>query len=572
MARYPIFAPRDLDGFFGLFIDNLVQLLLIVSLCSLCGIRHDSPLLLDSILPGAALSILVGNVFYAVQAHWLARKEGRNDVTALPYGINTPSLLVYVFLVMLPAYNQSLASGASNDAAARFAWQAGLIACIGSGVIEFAGALVAGKIRAHTPRAALLSTLSGIAIGFISMTFTLQIFQRPVVAMLPLGIILLTYFAKVRFPWGIPGGLIAVLVGTACAWSLPFFLPHSIGGLPMSTADVVSAWGQRGFHWPSFYGSEIWQLAKTPDKWWGYLSVIIPMGIFNVVGSLQNIESAEAAGDRFATGPSLAVNGLGTIVAALFGSCFPTTIYIGHPGWKELGARAGYSTLNGLIITLICFTGLLALIGKLVPLEAGVPIVLWIGIIITAQAFQATQREHAPAVAVGLFPAIAAWGGTIVMGSFDKAQGRTIQELLAMEPVPAVQGLLAEVNGFLIHGMFILERGFIFTCMVLSALCASLIDRRFAAASFWSLVGAVLTFAGLTHSYQLVGNHVDFLFLGISPAETAAAYPAWGIGICYVLLAILFWGVESWLARKDNSPKRVEPAPRAKQAPTRRQP
>jgi AGZA family xanthine/uracil permease-like MFS transporter len=121
MARYPVFAPKDLDGFFGLFVDNLVQLLLIVALCGLCGMRPDSPLLLNSILPGAALSILVGNLFYAVQAHWLARKEGRSDVTALPYGINTPSLLVYIFLVMLPAYNQALADRVSPDDAARYA-------------------------------------------------------------------------------------------------------------------------------------------------------------------------------------------------------------------------------------------------------------------------------------------------------------------------------------------------------------------------------------------------------------------------------------------------------------------
>src|SRR5207237_7340848 len=110
-----------------------------------------------------------------------------------------------------------------------------------------------------------------------------------------------------------------------------------------------------------------------------------------------------------------------TIAAALFGSCFPTTIYIGHPGWKALGARAGYSTLNGLVISAICLTGTLLMISKAVPIEAGVAIVLWIGIIITAQAFQATPLRHAPAVAIGLFPAIAAWGATIVAGAFIAA-------------------------------------------------------------------------------------------------------------------------------------------------------
>ncbi|MEM8679980.1 MAG: NCS2 family permease, partial [Planctomycetota bacterium] len=431
MAKYPIFTSKDLDGFFGLFVDNLVQLLLIVSLCSVCGIGANSDLLLRAILPGAGISILLGNVFYAIQAHLLARKEGRDDVTALPYGLNTPSLLVYIFLVMLPAYNQATSTGTPNADAARLAWQAGVVACLGSGLIEFVGAFAAGWVRRRTPRAALLSTLAGIAIGFISMTFALQIFQRPVVAMLPLAIILLTYFSKLRFPLGIPGGLLAVLVGTLCAWSFPFFLPDSIVGPAMSGQAVADAWQLKGVYLPQFVGKDIWTLIQAPSNWLPYLAVIIPMGLFNVVGSLQNIESAEAAGDTYPTAPSLAVNGLGTIVGALFGSCFPTTIYIGHPGWKDMGARAGYSTLNGLVIATICLTGTVTLISTVIPVEAGVAIVMWIGVIITAQAFQATNPLHAPAVAIGFFPAIAAWGATLVRGSFAQAQGRTVQQLLS---------------------------------------------------------------------------------------------------------------------------------------------
>jgi AGZA family xanthine/uracil permease-like MFS transporter len=120
------------------------------------------------------------NVFYALQAHWVARREGRTDVTALPYGINTPSLLVYIFFVMKPAWERH---------GAEYAWKLGLIACLGSGIIEFSGAFVAERLRRNTPRAALLSTLAGIAIAFIAMTLALQIWQRPLVAMVPLAIV-----------------------------------------------------------------------------------------------------------------------------------------------------------------------------------------------------------------------------------------------------------------------------------------------------------------------------------------------------------------------------------------------
>ena len=74
-SGYPLFVRRDLDGFFGLFIDNLVQLLLIVALCAgLCGMTGDSARFIYAcILPGAAVSILLGNLFYAWQAHRVAR-------------------------------------------------------------------------------------------------------------------------------------------------------------------------------------------------------------------------------------------------------------------------------------------------------------------------------------------------------------------------------------------------------------------------------------------------------------------------------------------------------------------
>ena len=324
-TNYPLFVKRDLDGFFGLFVDNLVQLLLIVGLCSTCGMTGEtgSKFLYELILPGAAVSILVGNLFYAWQAHRLAKQTGRNDITALPYGINTPSLLVYVFFVMQPVYQQTQS--------AQKAWEMGLIACLGSGLIEFAGAFIAEAVRRRTPRAALLSTLAGIAVGFISMTFALQIFDKPLVAMLPLGVVLITYFSRVGFPLGLPGGLIAVALGTLCAWTLP----DSWTGAGMSVAKVREAAQLTGLYLPQFVGGTIWELLQKPGEWTRFLAVIVPMGVFNLIGSLQNIESAEASGDTFDTRSSLAANGIGTILASLFGSCFPTTIYIGHPGWKQ---------------------------------------------------------------------------------------------------------------------------------------------------------------------------------------------------------------------------------------------
>ncbi|MEE9294087.1 MAG: NCS2 family permease [Phycisphaerae bacterium] len=566
-----IFVKRDLDGFFGLFIDNLVQLLLIVALCGgLCGMSGEaSYLIFARILPGAAVSILVGNLYYAWQAHRLARREGRDDVTALPYGINTPSLLVYVFFVIAPVYR---ATGSAEQA-----WIMGMVACVGSGLIEFFGAFVAEWVRRRTPRAALLSTLAGIAIGFIAMKFALEIFASPVVAMLPLAIIMLTYFGGTRMPLGLPGGFLAVVAGTAIAWCLPdAWLVTS-----RSTAAVQQAWGECGWYPPQWSGGELMSVFDRPlGEWMGFLSVIVPMGLFNLVGSLQNIESAEAGGDRYDTRSSLAVNGVGTLIAALFGSCFPTTIYIGHPGWKGLGARAGYSTLNGLVITILALTGGVALVNSIVPLEAGIAIVLWIGLVITAQAFQATPRQHAPAVAIGLFPAIAAWGATVMWGTFVAAQlvpvplvsgvardpaeqfppeqrllapagpATTMQDLLESDYPDAGRGTM--VSGFLVHGLNVMERGYIFTCMVLAAMSASLIDGKLRTAAMWALIGAALAALGLTHSYQVTGNAIDYLLPFTAPADGAYVYTAWPIAVGYLLSASAFFACRRMGARNDS--------------------
>jgi AGZA family xanthine/uracil permease-like MFS transporter len=513
------FVRRDIDGFFGLAIDNLIQLLLVLHLCQvLVGI--PAAFVYERILPGAALSLLLGNLFYAWQAVRIGRRLGRDDMTALPYGINTVSLFAYLLFIMAPVYRET------GDW--RLAWQLGVLACLFSGLIELLGAFVAERLRRATPRAALLASLAGIAIGFISMDFALRTWTQPVLALLPLGVILIQYFSRIRFPFGLPGGLVAVALGTAVAWA---------GGM-MDAGAVGRSAGTLGFY-PPAPALDAFALLGD-ERIWGYLSVILPMGLFNLVGSLQNIESAEAAGDRYPTAPSLAVNGLGSMVAACFGSCFPTTIYIGHPGWKGLGARAGYSWINGAFFMLACLTGSVALINAVVPLEAGIAIVFWIGIVIGAQAFQVSPRRHAPAIAVGLFPALAGWGLLLVQQAIGPAG-----DLGAL-----VEGGI--LNGGL-PGMLALSQGAIFSSMILAAVCVFIIDRRFVAAAIWTAGAAVLAFFGVLHAYRIRGADVlnDFGF---------DAGRDWAIG--YALVAVLLALTALWVRRsgQDTPPPQDDDA------------
>lgn len=521
-SRPPWFCRGDIDGFFGLAIDNLIQLLLIVNLCRfVLGFSDD--LIATHILPGAALSLIVGNFYYAYTARQLAQTTGRLDVCALPYGINTVSLFAHIFLVMLPAKLAAEAAGAEDPA--RVAWQAGLIACLGSGVIELLGSTLAERLRRATPRAALLATLSGVALGFISLGFLFRSFAHPIIGLSTLAILFLSYFGKVRFRANLPGGLVAVALGIALAWI--------IGLAPQS--EIPTAPLRLYVPWPVF--ADLMAAFSRGDVW-TYLSIIIPMGIFNVVGSLQNIEAAEAAGDTYSTRPALAVNGLGTVVAACFGSCFPTTIYIGHPGWKVMGARSGYSLLNGVFVTFICFTGALSWVAWAVPIDAGMAIILWIGIIITAQAFESTPKHHAPAVVVGILPGVAAWGAMMIksglrVGGYGSEEGKAFSPALIE---------LFQSSDLWVEGAFALEQGFIFTSMVLAATVVSVIERKFFQAAFWCLLAAVLSATGLMHSFQWLS------------ADTALSLtPAWPWVLGYGLMSLCFL-LAPWLTRpKDDS-------------------
>src|SRR5712691_3563291 len=220
----------DIDGFFGLALDNLVQLLLIDGLGRFV-LGFPPALIYGRILPGAAVSILIGNLAYAYQAKRLAERTGRSDVCALPYGINTVSLFAHVFLIMLPAKALAVKSGAIDPA--RVAWQAGLLATLCSGVIELAGAFVAERVRKASPRAALLATLAGTALGFISLGFLFRTFARPIVGLTTFGIVMLTYFGRVRFKGRIPGGMAAVGLGTALSWAIGI---APVGTYPSSAA------------------------------------------------------------------------------------------------------------------------------------------------------------------------------------------------------------------------------------------------------------------------------------------------------------------------------------------------
>ncbi|HEY3756816.1 MAG TPA: hypothetical protein VGL42_11760 [Opitutaceae bacterium] len=505
----------DIDGFCAIALDNLVQLVLVPALC-IGVVGMPAAMVFGRILPGVAVSYLVGNIFYAWQAHRLARRENRTDVCALPFGLNTPAFIAYIYLVMLPAKQLALALHAPDPD--EKAWQAGLVACLGSGAIEFFGAFVAERLRRATPRAALLASLSGAGLAFLTLNFLLRTFAFPVVGFVTLGLVLLFYFGGVKPRAGIPPALVVLAVGTAIAW-FTHLAPQ--GAAP---------WNSVGWHRPPFAATLLWH-GMIDGQFTAYLSVIVPMGLLNLLASMQCVESAAAAGDSYSVRSSLMANGLGTLAAACFGSPFPTSIYIGHPAWKRMGARAGYSTLNGLCMTLLCFTGSMALVAWAVPADAGLAIIIWVGLIIAVQAFEATPSRHWPAVVLGITPVVLAWGTFFA---------KTALRLTATGPAADwsnAQVLAFRAAGDFIDGGFAVEQGTFYCAMILAAITVFIIDRRLLTAGCWALAAAALSAAGLLHSWQFLGSGtIGYLPLLEGRSEfPAAAYAAGYLGLALLL-------------------------------------
>ncbi|MBF1991810.1 MAG: hypothetical protein IGR78_21915, partial [Fischerella thermalis M58_A2018_009] len=350
-----LFLPGDIEGFVALALENFVKLILIVTLCQ--EVLGFSPnLIYGRILPGIALSVCVGNCFYAWLAYHEGKRQSRLDMTALPYGVNTITVLPYIFLIMLPVRTAAIAQGVSPEAAGELAWQAGIVACLGSGVIKLALLWVVNFLQRYIPLAAHLSTLGGIALTFIAMGFFLRTFTYPIVSFVPLGIILLAYFGRVKF--AIPAGLLAILLGTVLAWGT--------GLMHWDNVNLKQALQPIGIYTPGIWLGQLWQ---GKGFLWEYLGVIVPLGISEFICAFQNLETAEAVGDSYPRKSALMAQGMFTLLAAVSGSCFPK-IDLALIVWALLifpmFITAQFLSISWITQTilwsLISFTGLLAMV------------------------------------------------------------------------------------------------------------------------------------------------------------------------------------------------------------------
>lgn len=491
-TKPPWFVAGDLDGFFALFIDNLLLLMLIALLCpTVCGLPLE--LVFGRILPGAAFSICVGNIFYGWQARRLAVRTGNGGITALPYGINTVSVISFCYYIMGPVYART------HDS--ELTWHVGLFACFLTGLLEVAGAFCADWLRRNTPRAALLCPLAGIALTFLTGAFSFQIFSQPLIGLIPMFMVLIAYGARLKLPGRMPAGFVAVALGVALA-----AVCRQEGWAQIENPPTIAF---VGFTPP--LPVDLTHLLLSAEGW-KYFSVILPIAMLGILSSIQILESAEAAGDRYETRSSLLMNGLGTICAAAFGSTFTTALYIGHPAWKSVGARSAYSTINGVVIMLLCLGGGMAFVVRYIPMAVAFGIMLWVGLVMIAQAFQAIPRHHAPAVAFGLVPGLGAWVLMLIQATLA-AVGATL--------FTAAPNLESSIH---LTGIIALSQGSLLTSLLLGACLMLVIERQFLRAAGWALAAAMLSFVGLIHAGQITPTGVANVFGWAAAPKFAVAY------------------------------------------------
>jgi AGZA family xanthine/uracil permease-like MFS transporter len=494
-----LWVPGDWNAFFGFGTNILVNLLTLTALLRFV-LKMPDAIVFGRILPATGLMLCLSTIYYAWLAYRLAKKTGRTDVCALPSGISVPHMFIVTFVIMLPI---TLKTGDPIKG-----WEAGLTWVFIQSFVLMAGGFAGSWIRKITPRAALLGTLAGVSVTFISMRPALQMFMTPVIGITCFAIILLSWFGGVKYR-GIPAGLVAIAVGTIIAWgSTAFGLNY--GGMTLKgLTDSVTNFG---FHIPLPAFGHVF----SGFEFLGVILVTaIPFGIYDLVEAIDNVESAAVAGDNFPTTRVLTADGIVSLIGCMMGNPFINAVYIGHPGWKAMGGRIGYSAGTGIMVILLCWFGTISVMLSLIPTVAILPILLYIGMLIGSQAFQETPKSHAPAIVLSLTPHMANWAITLINGSLAAAGIFAVSDELA--------GAMAN-QGVLYHGLQVLGGGSILAGLILGAIAVFIIERNFLKASAFSMAGAVLTFFGFMHGEKI----------GIGQTPIVA--------ISYMIVAILFAG------------------------------
>jgi len=490
--KYEWATAGDVNAFFGLMLDNVANLLLIVSLLAVV-FAFPTDVALRSMIPGTAIGVLTGDLLFFWLAFRVARHTGRNSITAMPLGLDTPSALGMVFFVLGPAFLAAKGRGLTEHDAAIHTWHIGICSIFISGLFKLVCAFGSNWIRRAFPRAGLLGSLAAIALVLISFLPLLEILHSPIVGLVSLAVVLTTLVARIELPYKLPGAVGSLLIGGLMYYALKWaessgVLPASLA-LPPEPLPIDPRQGLFPTEWMAVFTFQwigVWREAAH------YLPIVIPFALATVVGGIDCTESAAAVGDEFDTGQVIGVEAFATLVAALCGGVVQTTPYIGHPAYKAMGGRAAYVLATALFIGSAGMLGYFGYLYVIIPKFTVFPILVFIGLEISAQSFHATPQRHYPAVVLACVPALAQLGLIFV----DKVFGDPIM----FEKGVSIAVLKGEALAAELTTLRMLANGFIITSLLWASALAAIIDRRLWRAGSLFLLCSILTMFGIMHS------------------------------------------------------------------------
>ena len=365
------------------------------------------------------------------------------------------------------------------------------------GIVAGLGAIIGPFLKRVTPRAGMLGTLCGIALVFIGSVPLAEIFEHPIIGFTSLLFILWGLIGRFRLPGNMPAGLVAILAGTIIAMVLG-----------QSKIDFSGV----GFYPPIPYLGDmivgIQYLFTNPELF----LVLIPVQIYNFIETMNNVESAEAAGDEYPVAVCQVTDGAGTMIGALFGSPFPTTVYIGHPAYKRLDAHAGYVIGVGIVVAFAAFFGFLSFLAGLIPIAAAAPVLVFVAVSLITNTAWSIKPMHMAAVSFAILPHISEflmvkWGSLM-----NALRSSGVEGLPSLGDADLTAALLME--GAHYEGHLALSQGAIITGLIWGAIVADVIDGRFRVAGIFAVVAAAMSSVGIIHAASLQGPSLDGITIG----------------------------------------------------------
>jgi AGZA family xanthine/uracil permease-like MFS transporter len=527
LGPYRWATPGDVNAFFGLILDNVVNLAILAGIL-IGAFGFPADIVYRKMFPGTALGVMIGDLAYTWLAFRLAKRTGRSDVTAMPLGLDSPSTIGMAFAVLGPAFVAAKTRMSEADAAI-VAWQVGMAAMVIIGVFKLILTFFGDRIRRIVPQAGLLGSIGGVGIALLGTLQLGEVFSEPIAGMIAFGIILYALVARIRLPFRVPEVLASVVVGAAIYYGL------GAAGLSVHPITFPAANFPLAFPLPT-----LGFIDGLPIVFREYIPLALPFAILTVIGGIDTTESARVAGDEYRTRDILLVEALATLVAGVFGGVSQTTPYIGHPAYKAMGGRAAYTLATGIVVGLGGIFGYVAFVADALPKPVLAPILVFIGLEIAGQSFLAPPRRHAAAVTIAVLPSVA----QLVVIFLSQIQGGAMMTA-ALDPE-----LTARATGVLNPAfirtcgvMIMLANGFILTALLWGSAAAFLIDRRVVPATVILAVCGLLSLFGFIHSVLPSGG----IYL---PWNVATALPYhWTIG--YIGLAVLLLAI-STTSREPN--------------------